>query len=63
VDASLDTPLEQSNKKLSREQRQCYAYVEIIIQWEGRLTLQYLQQEFGFGRSKAKKLLAEYTQF
>lgn len=26
----------------------------------GRLTLHHLQQEFGFGRSKAKKLLAEY---
>jgi hypothetical protein len=63
VDASLDTQSEQSTEKLSREQRQCYAYVEIIIQWEGRLTLQHLQQEFGFGRSKAKKLLAEYTQF
>ena len=48
------------DRKLNREQKQCYAYIEIIIQWEGRLTLHHLQQEFGFGRSKAKKLLAEY---
>lgn len=47
---------------LSREQRHCYAFIEIIIQWEGRLTLQHLQQEFGFGRSKAKKLLNEYLE-
>lgn len=63
MDTSLKTPSEQTIEKLSREQRQCYAYIEIIIQWEGRLTLQHLQQEFGFGRSKAKKLLAEYTQY
>lgn len=49
-------------QELNREQRQCYAYIEIIIQWEGRLTLQHLQQEFGFGRSKAKKLLNEYLE-
>lgn len=49
-------------QELTREQRQCFAYIEIIIQWEGRLTLQHLQQEFGFGRSKAKKLLNEYLE-
>jgi predicted DNA-binding transcriptional regulator YafY len=63
LDASLNNRPELITEKLSREQRQCYSYVEIIIQWEGRLTLQHLQQEFGFGRSKAKKLLAEYTQY
>lgn len=47
---------------LTREQRQCYAYIEIIIQWEGRLTHQHLQNEFSFGRSKAKKLLSEYIE-
>ena len=50
------------NKELNKEQRQFFAFVEIIIQWEGRLTLSHLQQEFGFGRSKTKKLLTEYTQ-
>jgi predicted DNA-binding transcriptional regulator YafY len=55
----VDTELTQV---LNREQRQCYAYIEIIIQWEGRLTHQHLQQEFGFGRSKAKKLLSEYLE-
>lgn len=45
---------------LNREQRQCYAFIEIKLQWEGRLTKQHLQQEFGVGRSKAKKLLDEY---
>lgn len=49
-------------KELTREQKHCYAYIEIIIQWEGRLTLQHLQQEFGFGRSKSKKLLTEYVE-
>lgn len=52
----------KSNQELNREQRQCFAFIEIILQWEGRLTHQHLQQEFGFGRSKTKKVLAEYTE-
>lgn len=47
---------------LTKEQEQCYAYIEIISQWEGRLTVNQLQQKFGFGRTKAKKLLTEYYQ-
>ena len=53
--------MDYAENMLSREQRHCYSYIEIIIQWEGRLTLQHLQQEFGFGRSKAKKMLSEYV--
>ncbi len=62
VNASLEIAVEHIRDKISREQRQCYAYIEIITQWEGRLTQQHLQQEFGFGRSKAKKLLNEYLE-
>lgn len=51
-----------ANQDLNREQRQYFAFIEIILQWEGRLTQQHLQQEFGFGRSKAKKVLGEYTE-
>lgn len=57
----MTSPNLAATQELNREQRQCFAYIEIIIQWEGRLTQHHLQQEFGFGRSKAKKLLTEYT--
>ena len=57
----MTTPDLAATQELNREQRQCFAFIEIIIQWEGRLTQHHLQQEFGFGRSKAKKLLTEYT--
>lgn len=50
------------DKKLCKEKKYFFAFIEIIIQWERRLTLQHLQQEFGFGRSKAKKLLNEYLE-
>ncbi|CAM4141912.1 hypothetical protein PSOS111911_04310 [Pseudoalteromonas ostreae] len=46
----VDTP-DQNSHPVNYNIQQRFHFIELIIQWEGRLTTNHLQQHFGISRS------------
>tara|TARA_R110001606_G_scaffold35733_6_gene103571 strand:- start:17877 stop:18254 length:378 start_codon:yes stop_codon:yes gene_type:complete len=50
----------QNSQPLNYNIQQRFHFIELIIQWEGRLTTNHLQQHFGISRSNASQLIQDY---
>ncbi|MBB1469655.1 MULTISPECIES: WYL domain-containing protein [Pseudoalteromonas] len=51
---------DQNSQPLNYNIQQRFHFIELIIQWEGRLTTNHLQQHFGISRSNASQLIQDY---
>ena len=51
---------DQNSQPLNYNIQQRFHFIELIIQWEGRLTTNHLQQHFGVSRSNASQLIQDY---
>lgn len=50
----------QNSQSLNYNTQQRFHFIELIIQWEGRLTTNHLQRHFGISRSNASQLIQDY---
>lgn len=49
--------------KLDYTTRQRFHFIDLIVQWEGRLTSNHLQQHFAISRSNASNIIQQYLHF